>query len=1024
MKQDDSKPTDHDDPMRDSYSLLRNFMAKLSVVFVNTMFLLLLQHVVLTSVRAAVGHQHHHPRRSLATDRAALLEFKKAIIHDPYSKLLNWNDSVHICRFNGVRCDKHHHRVAQLILNDSGLVGVLSPFVSNLTGLRILYISNNQFFGTIPKQLSSLRHLRYLQIDGNNFEGPIIDSLSIFPKIIGAAFLNNHFKGTISPAFFSNCPRSLEALDLANNSFTGEIPVEIGNCTNLWSLSLYNNQFTGELPFSLTKTVIANLDIEYNNFTGELPSKIIGHLPGLKYLHLSYNLMESHDGNTNLTPFFDALQSCTLLVELELAGMNLGGRLPDSIGRLGADTNSISLQENKITGSIPPSISNLQKLNILNLSSNRLNETISAEIRNLPQLQQLFLSHNFFSGTIPEVFDRFPLLGLLDLSHNEFSGEIPASLGNLSRLNYLFLNNNRLSGRIPPSLGRCTELHKIDLSYNRLSGTIPSQISGMSEIRIFMNFSHNQLEGPLPLELSKLEDVQEIDLSSNNLSGSIFPQISSCIAVRLINFSNNSLNGTLPDSLGELKNLEAFDVSGNHLSGMIPTSLNKSRILTFLNLSFNDFEGMIPSGGIFSLITNLSVMGNPRLCGKRAGLHPCPRKRHLFRSRIFLIIFSLVIFISAFLSIICCVIGLRRIQIIISSKKQQAVRRKPRAPEPILNFPRITYRELSDATAGFDDQRLVGSGSYGRVYKGVLSDGTAIAVKVLHVQSGNSTKSFNRECQVLKRIRHRNLIRIITACSLPDFKALVLPYMANGSLDSRLYPHSGPGLGTGSSDLNLIQRVNICSDIAEGMAYLHHHSPVRVIHCDLKPSNVLLNDDMTALVSDFGIARLVMTAAGGNAAFENMGNSTANMLAGSIGYIAPEYGFGSITSTKGDVYSFGILVLEMVTRKRPTDDMFVGELSLHRWVKSHYHGRVEKVVDSSLVRASKDQLPEVKKMWEVAIGELIELGILCTQESPSTRPTMLDAADDLDRLKRYLTGDTTATFASSLGISSSTIGDD
>ncbi|GMY12472.1 putative leucine-rich repeat receptor-like serine/threonine-protein kinase At2g24130 [Fagus crenata] len=167
-----------------------------------------------------------------------------------------------------------------------------------------------------------------------------------------------------------------------------------------------------------------------------------------------------------------------------------------------------------------------------------------------------------------------------------------------------------------------------------------------------------------------------------------------------------------------------------------------------------------------------------------------------------------------------------------------------------------------------------------------------------------------------------------------------------------------------------------------------------------------------------------MTAGGGNGAAAEMGNSTANMLRGSIGYIAPEYGFGSTTSTKGDVYSFGILVLEMMTRKRPTDDMFSGGLSLHKWVKSHYHGRVERVIDPSLVRACRDQSPEVKKMWEVAIGELMELGILCTQESPSTRPTMLDAADDLGRLKRYLSGDTTVTFASSLGISSSTLGDD
>lgn len=323
-----------------------------------------------------------------------------------------------------------------------------------------------------------------------------------------------------------------------------------------------------------------------------------------------------------------------------------------------------------------------------------------------------------------------------------------------------------------------------------------------------------------------------------------------------------------------------------------------------------------------------------------------------------------------------------------------------------------------EATARFDEQRLVGSGSYGRVYKGILPDGTNIAVKVLQFQTGNSTKSFNRECQVLKRIRHRNLIRIITACSLPEFKALVLPYMSNGSLDACLYPQ------TRSSDLNLVQRVSICSDIAEGMAYLHHHSPVKVIHCDLKPSNVLLNEDMTALVSDFGIARLIMTVESGNSGvIENTGNSTANVLCGSIGYIAPEYGSGSSLSTKGDVYSFGVLVLEMVTRKRPTDDKFAGGLNLHKYVKHHYHMQMENAVDNSLIRALRDQTTEVRRMWEVAIGELVELGILCTQESPFMRPTMLDCADDLDRLKRYLSGDTTATFSSSLGIPSSTFSD-
>ncbi|XP_059458418.1 putative leucine-rich repeat receptor-like serine/threonine-protein kinase At2g24130 [Corylus avellana] len=927
----------------------------------------------------------HH---SLISDKAALLAFKKTITLDPNPTLANWDEAVDVCNFTCVTCNKQHHRVVQLQLSGTQLVGLLSPSISNLTGLRKLVLVDNYLFGSIPPEFSSLRHLRHLRLEGNNLRGSIPHSLALLSKLTLLHIKRNNISGTLPPTLFSNCTL-LDNIDFSENFLTGKIPDEIGNCPSLWSVNLYNNQFTGQLPLSLTNASLYNLDVEYNHFSGDLPSEFVRKQPDLLYLQLSYNWMKSHDDNTNLDPFFTALRNCTDLGELELAGMGLGGQLPISAGQLPVNLFVIGLQENLIFGSIPPNLGKLSNLVILNLTSNLLNGTIPEEMSNLSSLEQLFLSHNFFPGSISSALGKIRHLGLLDLSHNKFSGEIPASLGNLVLLNYLFLNNNLLSGTIPPTLAKCTELSKLDLSYNRLTGRIPTEFSGLGEIRIFINLSHNHLEGPLPIELSKLEMVQEIDLSSNKLKGTIFPQISSCIALRTtLNLSDNSLEGHLPESMGELLNLEVLDVSGNNLSGKIPVSLSKIQTLAYLNLSFNNFEGSIPTGGIFDSVTNMSFLENRRLdrtvLGRVAGIPICHRKRRWLHSRVFLIIFFLGMFISVILSTICCVIGFRRFRVMILSRKTEPVGNQ-NTPELMYNFPRITHKELSDATAGFDEWSLIGSSSHGRVYVGVLPDGRAIAVKVLNVQSGNSTKSFTRECQVLKRIRHRNLIRIITVCSQPDFKALVLPYMANGSLDSCLY--------TGS-DLSLIQRVNICSDIAEGMAYLHHHSPVRVIHCDLKPSNVLLNDDMTALVSDFGISKLVMTAEGGNGGAVEMGNSsTSNMLYGSIGYIAP-------------------------------DNMFDGGLSLHKWVKSHFHGRVERVVDPSLVEALKDLSPEVKKMKEVAIGELIELGILCTQESLSTRPTMLDAADDLDRLKRYLTGDTTATFASSLGISSSTFDDD
>ncbi|PIM98188.1 Serine/threonine protein kinase [Handroanthus impetiginosus] len=966
---------------------------------------------ILQCLLPAFGHHSVH------TDKAALLAFKKAITFDPYSRLANWNEQNPVCNFTRVKCSIKNHRVVEINLNNCGLEGLLSPVLSNLTQLRFLYLVNNNFLRTLPSEFSSLRKLVELKLGSNNLQGQIPGSLSLLSHLKLIFLNNNNLNGIIPAAFFSNCTL-LQNVDFSQNELTGKIPPEIGNCVNLWNLNLYSNQLSGEIPVSLANaTGILSLDVENNSISGELPSDTFSKFNDLLYLHLSDNHMVSHDNNTNLEQFFNALKNCSELRELELVGMQLGGTLPSSVGKLGKYLERLQLQENKIHGSIPPEVGNLSYLTLLNLTSNLLNGTVPAEIGKLSHLEQLSISYNFFIGSIPAALGQLPYLGLIDMSHNSLSGQVPEELGNLVRLNFLFLNNNFLSGKIPSSLGRCTALQKLDLSYNRLSGRVPSEITGLHEMRRFLNLSHNQLEGPLPIELSKLASVEEIDLSSNNFNGTIFGQISSCYAVKLINFSNNSIQGHLPDTLGDLKSIIAFDVSRNKLSGMIPTSLNKSATLIFLNLSYNNFNGIIPSGGVFYSITNLSFLGNANLCGSIPGIPICHHKWHFLRSRVFLIIFSIIIFISGFFSTICCVIGFHRLKTIISPAKSRKERNTLTEPRELThNFPRITYKQLLEATGGFDDRRLVGTGSYGSVYRGTLPDGTQIAVKVLHLQTGNSTKSFSRECQVLKRIRHRNLIRMITACSLPEFKALVLPYMANGSLDGRLYPL------TGSSDLKtLIQRVHICSDIAEGMAYLHHYSPVKVIHCDLKPSNVLLNEDMTALISDFGIARLAMDVEAGNDGV--MGNSTANMLCGSIGYIAPEYGFGSSTSTKGDVYSFGVLVLEIITRRKPTDDIFVGGLNLHKYVKNHYHMQMDDIIDPSLIQAFRDQSLEVRRMWEVAIGELTELGILCTQESPSMRPSMLDCADDLDRLKRYLSGDTTATYASSLGISSSTLSD-
>ncbi|KAK1267840.1 putative leucine-rich repeat receptor-like serine/threonine-protein kinase [Acorus gramineus] len=969
--------------------------------------LLLLLHLLLP----ASGHRH--PKPTLLTDKAALIAFKSMITSDPQSFLSNWTQDSDACSFRGVLCTPIHRRVVHLSLPRTGIAGPISPNLSNLTQLCELDLSENSLSGPVPPDLALLRRLTVLNLSMNRFTGPVPTSLSM---LSGLGYLNlggNRLTGPIPESIIHNCTELL-LFDLSDNALSGAIPSFIGDrLRQLRWLNLYTNNLGGEIPASLANSSgLLLLDIEGNHISGELPLEIVSKLKSMQSLHLSDNRLSSQSNNTDLEPFFLALSNCTELEEIEMAGNGLGGRLTPTIARLGRMLKILHLEENRISGSIPSGIAELSNLTLLNLSSNLLNGTVPAEFGRFQRLERLILSNNLLSGAIPSSIGGVCTLGLLDLSMNRLHGEIPASLGNLSRLSELHLPKNSLSGGIPVSLSNCENLNKLDLSYNRLTGLIPPQVSGL--VKIFLNLSNNLLEGSLPLELNKNDQVQEIDLSSNNLTGDIAPQLSNCVALKLINLSRNSLSGKLPGSLGLLQSLECLDVSYNGLSGEVPASLSECASLTRLNLSYNDFGGRVPSGGVLSLLSSLSFLGNARLCGLVTGRVCFERKRWL-RDHKILILACAIASASAFVLTICAVVGFRKIKRMRALGGEDGEKAGKFSLGWKSSYPRITYRELEEATRNFTQERLIGSGSCGRVYRGTLKDGTAVAVKVL------------------KRIRHRNLMRIITACSLADFKALVLPYMANGSLESRLYMKT-TGMRAGSSDLDLVQRVNICSDIAEGMAYLHHHSPVKVIHCDLKPSNVLLNEDMTAMVSDFGIARLLMAVGGGGggggsvtvADQTNMGSSsTANMLCGSIGYIAPEYAFGSSASTKGDVYSFGVLVLEIVTRKRPTDDMFVGGLSLHDWVKTNHHQRrVERVVDASLVRAATNQSPEIERMWEVAISELLELGVLCSHENPSSRPTMLDAADDLDRLKRYLAGDSTATFASSLGTSSSTFGGD
>ncbi|KAL0442630.1 UNVERIFIED_CONTAM: putative LRR receptor-like serine/threonine-protein kinase [Sesamum latifolium] len=396
--------------------------------------------------------------------------------------------------------------------------------------------------------------------------------------------------------------------------------------------------------------------------------------------------------------------------------------------------------------------------------------------------------------------------------------------------------------------------------------------------------------------------------------------------------------------------------------------------LEYLNLSFNELTGEIPSGGPFAHFNYQSFISNDALCGPPRFMVPAcssdHHHHHKLRQRVVLLVVLIPLAIlSAIFALTVSIFLIKR-------------RRKTKLPSQLGLFPditldRISYPDLERATSGFSQTNLLGIGSFGSVYKGVFTDGTAVAVKVFNLQIEGSFKSFDTECEVLRNLRHRNLTKVISSCSNIDFRALILEYMPNGSLEKWLHSHN--------ELLNLSQRLSIMIDVASAIDYLHHGYTTPVVHCDLKPSNVLLDDSMVAHVSDFGIAKLV------NA--EDTVVQT-NTLA-TFGYIAPEYGSEGLVSTRCDVYSFGIMLMETFTGKRPTDDLFMGGLSLRDWINEAYPLSLSHLIDATLLD------PEEKSFDKNVdcISRIMKLALDCSAEVPTERTNMKDALATLQKIR-------------------------
>ncbi|XP_073365592.1 uncharacterized protein [Aegilops tauschii subsp. strangulata] len=879
--------------------------------------------------------------------------------------------------------------------------------------LVVIDLSINSITGVIPDSISSCSSLEVIRLRNNSIEGEIPPALAHCSSLQEIVLSNNKLNGTIPPGI--GLLHDLTFLFLPSNKLEGSIPSSLGRSPSLSILVLRNNSLSGEMPPLLANSSsLYYLDLMRNNLNGEIPSTLFDS-PSLATLDLSYNEFSG--------PIPDFSLTASKLKYLSLTENNISGEIPPTLGNFSALC-SLLLAQNKLQGSIPESLTRIQSLQALDLAYNYLSGAVPPALYTVASLTYLGLGVNQLAGRIPtDIAYTLPNIETLVMEGNHFDGPLPASLVNASNLQVLELRDNSFTGLIPSfwslpyltqldlganqfgevdwsslcSVPASAQLKAMYLDNNQIHGTIPSTIGNLPSSLQLLYLSENRFTGMIPSEIGKLTNLTVLQFARNLLSGGIPDTIGNLRNLFLLEV--NFLHGSIPESFMSLRGINEMDLSQNNLSGEIPDFLGTFSSLQLLNLSFNSLEGIVPTGGAFINSSKVFIQGNKDLCTRSAmpQLPLCTSTRNKRREtlHIICIVFALASVVTVLVSVAAT---------ILLKKRNKSKQHTDESPNELMKF---SYAELARATNDFSLANLVGSGSFGVVYKGIFEfQMHPVAIKVFKLDNNGAPMNFLTECEVLRNTRHRNLMRVISLCSSCDkmgneFKALVLDYMPNGNLEGWL--HSEVHKQRQRRPLSLGSRIMIAMDIAAALDYLHNWCTPPLVHCDLKPSNVLLDDAMGAHVSDYGLAKFLCT----NPSVSEKDLTSAHGPRGSVGYIAPEYGMGCKISTAGDVYSYGVILLEMLTGKHPTDDIFKDGLNLHGLVVSAFPQDICDILETSIIpyyelEEANHRLDGEDRLvvgMQNCIMQFAKLGLECSMDSPSDRPAMQDVYAEITMIK-------------------------
>lgn len=674
----------------------------------------------------------------------------------------------------------------------------------------------------------------------------------------------------------------------------------------------------------------------------------------------------------------------------------LPDRLPHALQRL--DVSHCALH-----GAVPESITNSSSINELFISHNFFSSFASSSMASWAALQIFDASSNLFKGSFPQALLNCTKLRFLNLDDNQVGGLVPLQLGGSTNLETLRLQGNHFTGQIPREIGNCMQLRQLWLDDNNLCGLIPESLGKLSVLTV-LSLANNSFEGPFPQAITKCASLSFLSLSGNMLSGNIPAALASLQHLKILLLRNNQFSCVVPLDRRFLKQLQVFDVSNNKLEAWQIDKL----------LQFIDVATVLQKGYIPYLPRNLHVVGSPNSNRKSISKplpcleilgpdlsssilrNPVHQNRHLLAddstntsNRSAMHMSPVTIGVLAGVGVFCSVLLVVGMVIICRMKvrpwRRSRSRRPPAKLSSLRKFRRessrvfdpslasISMRDLAKATDGFHFSRVVGDGGFGLVYSATLQDGRTVAVKKLTTNGMQGKREFEAEMETLGKIKHPNLVELLAHCKLGDERVLVYEFVENGSLDTWLHEKDdGPVL------LSWARRVKIACGAARGLSYLHYDCNPHVIHRDIKSSNILLGKDFEPKIADFGLARTMSPLV----------SHVSTDAAGTLGYMAPEYSMTLSATKQADVYSFGMVMLELASGRRP--NLLLQEKSFRKLAKwaSHMlqHGHEMDVLDPVFKKTTPPS-DQVRAYFKVACD--------CVSELPNDRPTMKEIHDRL-----------------------------